>query len=62
MNRYIITYEFEYKPGKWHTMINETFAPGYSQALVAFYHRKRNDFSVRVKNVSKGVLNDQHPR
>ena len=61
MIRYIITYEFEYK-GKWHTMINETFAPGYAQALVSFHHQKRNDFSVRVKSVSKGTVDDQHSR
>jgi hypothetical protein len=61
MNCYIITYEFEYK-GKWHTMINETFAPGYAQAMVAFHHQRRNDFSVRVKNVSERVSNDQHSR
>ena len=61
MNCYWITYEFEYK-GKWHTMINETFAPGYAQAMVAFQHQRRNDFSVRVKSVSESVVSDQHPR
>ncbi len=56
MNRYLITYETEFR-GRWHTLTEEISAPGYAQARVAFQVRRANDFSLRIKSVEEI---DQH--
>jgi hypothetical protein len=57
MNSYQVKYETEYR-GRRYTLTQQVSAPTQAQALVAFYARKKNDFSVRVH----GIVNDQHSR